>query len=95
MSDITKKSNAGPKKNASRIKSAAALTHEPLAQNKLKNGPSATNDATQPLIDVQSFSDGSLESQASLLGNPLVPTTQRQTIARQIAAGHRRPTTAG
>lgn len=84
MSDITKKSNAGPKKNASRIKSAAAPTHEPLAQNKLKNGPSATNDATQPLIDVQSFSDGSLESQASLLGNPLVSTTQRQIIARQI-----------
>lgn len=91
MSDITKKSSTGPKKNASKVKSAAALIHEQLAQNKLKDEPSVTHFATRlstPLIDVQSFGDGSLESQANLLSNPLVPTTQRQTIARQIGKIH-------
>ena len=87
MSDSTKKSKTGSRKYTSRLKSAAAPTREPLAPNKLKASPAAANlnaPPLTPLVEGQSFSDGSLETQANLLSDPHISTAQRQIIARQI-----------
>ena len=76
MSDIRKKSKAGPQRKSKKIRFAAAPIHQQLTQNKPPD---------PALRDVSSFSAGSLEGQASLLSNPHISTPQRQTIARRIA----------